>query len=113
MFTLEDKVLIGTGTLMLGSVVILGGTLAIGVVTGLMSAIALGIILVKVRTYYPRIWLLICKHPIASDIVISGALFFLVASSTATGVVAGAASGLFASMGLNLGIRFLDKKQIP
>lgn len=113
MINLEDKVLLSAGTVMVGSVLVLGGTLAVGVVTGFMSAVALGILLVKVRTFYPRVWGLICKHPIASDVVISGALFLLVASSTATGVVAGAAAGLFASMGLNLGIRFLDKKQSP
>lgn len=109
MLSIEDKVLTGTGVLLLGSVLFLGGTLAVGAVTGLLSAVALGVIILRVREFYPKLWLFICRHPILSDVAISGALFFLVSSNTAVGVIAGGAAGVFSSIGLNLCIRHLSK----
>lgn len=99
---LENSVLVGAGVIMIGGVVLLGGTLAVGIVTGAISAASLGVLLLKVKTFYPRAWTFICKHPLLSDVCISGALFFLIASNTATGVIAGAAAGLFSSIGINI-----------
>jgi hypothetical protein len=97
----EDYFLIGTSLIMVAGVIFLGGTLAVGIITGAISAASLGILLMKVKKYYPRIWTFICKHPLFSDITISSCLFLLIASNTATGVIAGAAAGLFSSIGIN------------
>jgi hypothetical protein len=103
---LETNVLLGISVVMIGGVIFLGGTLAVGIVTGAISAVSLGILLLKVRTYYPGIWQMICDHPFASDLLISCCLFLLVSSNTATGVIAGAAAGLFSSIGINLMVKF-------
>ncbi|MBH46587.1 MAG: hypothetical protein CME71_00290 [Halobacteriovorax sp.] len=109
MFITEDRILIGSAIVLFSSMIFIGSTLSVGIMTGLMSSMGLAIILIKVQNCYPHYWAIMCKHPILSDFTISTTLFMLVASSTATGVIAGASASLFASIGLTMWFKYSEE----
>lgn len=96
------KLIYGSIGLLILSSMYIGGAVAGGIFTGLISAIGLGLILIKIKTFFPRIWAFIRSHPILSDVFFSSTLAFFLVNNTVTGIVSAAGAGLFVSAGLGL-----------
>lgn len=104
-----NQFMYGSVGVLVGSGLFFGGVVASGVTTGLFSTLGVGMILLKLRQSCPRVWRWIVKHNVMSDLILSALLAYIVGSGTATGIIAGAASALFCSVGITL----LDKLNRP
>lgn len=105
-----DQVTYTSVTVLAVGGVFLGGTVLNGVFVGAMSTLGVGMLLFKLRESYPKIFELIIKHNIISDLILSALLVFIMGTSTVTSIISGASAALFCSAGLSYLGKYLKNR---
>jgi len=104
-----DTVIFGS-TILLGiGAIVFGGILAVGIITGFLSALGFAFLMLRLRKGNPRIWNSMLDNPGKTDLILSAGFIFLLAPSTATGIIAGASAALFASAMVSIANRSIGK----
>lgn len=111
-FTKEELALMAGGVVIVGTSAYIGSQVLAGVFIGAITAGGITYTIYKTRTHAPRLFNMICKRPLASDILIDAGVFILIGGTTVTAFTAGASASLFTSIGLCC-LRKLGKVEIP
>lgn len=105
--SIEEKVILVVTIVAFLSAFWFGATLASGVFTGLLSTIGTFLLFTKLKGISPVVWRFLLANPLLLDILVSGVSVWLVASTTATGIIAAASSALFSSLAVSIVARKL------